>query len=263
MPTPPNILFICTDQQRYDAAGCYGNQHIQTPTIDRLAEEGVLFEHCYVQSPVCAPSRASLLTGRYVHAHGLYANGVALPEHEQLFSRRLADAGYDCGLIGKLHLAACFGGRTEPRFDDGFRYFKWAHDPYHRSPGNLYHRWLEEHYPDLYAEATEKRLGGSFDTLPAEAHYSHWVAEQAIDFLQTARDPNKPFCLAVLLVRKLFRSASRVWCAAGVHPALRTGDAAAADRVSRRAGDQATDPDRGVICHLRRPRAGLHNLCSG
>ena len=55
----PNILVICTDQQRYDAAGCYGNPHIQTPTIDALAREGVLFERCYVQSPVCAPSRAS------------------------------------------------------------------------------------------------------------------------------------------------------------------------------------------------------------
>ena len=115
----PNILFICTDQQRFDALGCYGNAHIQTPAIDGLAREGVLFERCYVQSPVCAPSRASLLTGRYVHSHGLWANGVALPPGERLFPRTLADAGYDCGLIGKLHLAACYQGRTEPRHDDG------------------------------------------------------------------------------------------------------------------------------------------------
>ena len=61
----PNILFICTDQQRFDSLGCYGNRHIRTPAIDGLAEQGVLFEQCYVQSPVCSPSRASLLTGRY------------------------------------------------------------------------------------------------------------------------------------------------------------------------------------------------------
>ncbi len=85
-PKPPNILFICTDQQRFDSLGCYGNQHIQTPAIDRLAQQGVLFERCYVQSPVCSPSRASLLTGRYLHAHGLWANGVTLPPHEQLFT---------------------------------------------------------------------------------------------------------------------------------------------------------------------------------
>lgn len=197
MPTPPNILFICTDQQRYDAAGCYGNEHIHTPTIDRLADEGVLFENCYVQNPVCAPSRASLLTGRYVHAHGLYANGVALPEHEQLFTRTLADIGYDCGLIGKLHLAACKNGRTEQRFDDGFRYFAWAHDPYPGSSENQYHQWLQAQYPDLYVAACDKTNEQTFDDLPTEAHYSHWVADRAVEFLAEARNPEQPFCLFV------------------------------------------------------------------
>ncbi len=197
----PNILFICTDQQRYDALGCYGNEHIHTPTIDSLASEGVLFERCYVQNPVCAPSRASLLTGRYLHAHGLWANGVALPSHELLFTRALADAGYDCGLVGKLHLGADAEGRTEPRFDDGFRYFQLAHDPSHRSPENMYHRWLEAHHPDQYAAAMGKGSGDTgqetirFETMPVEAHYSHWVAEKSIEFLRTARDPQKPFFL--------------------------------------------------------------------
>ncbi len=200
-PTRPNILFICTDQQRYDALGCYGNPHIRTPAIDGLAEEGVLFEGCYVQNTVCAPSRASLLTGRYPRAHGLWANGVALPEDETLFTRALADDGYDCGLIGKLHLAACFRGRTEPRRDDGFRVFEWAHDPTHGSPENAYHRWLEEHHPALYAAAMAHGPGRSgheavgFDTLPTEAHYSHWVGERAIDFLRRGRDPDRPFFL--------------------------------------------------------------------
>ncbi|HEU5329890.1 MAG TPA: sulfatase-like hydrolase/transferase, partial [Thermomicrobiales bacterium] len=111
----PNILFICTDQQRYDTLGCYGNPHIQTPHLDQLAREGVLFEQCYVQSPVCAPSRASLMTGLYPHAHGLWANGVPLPGRHALVTRALADGGYDCGMVGKQHLAACFQGRTEPR----------------------------------------------------------------------------------------------------------------------------------------------------
>jgi arylsulfatase A-like enzyme len=55
----PNILLICTDQQRFDAVGCYGNPHIQTPNLDRLAADGVVFDNCYVQNPVCAPSAAS------------------------------------------------------------------------------------------------------------------------------------------------------------------------------------------------------------
>src|SRR5687768_13977464 len=121
-----NILMICTDQQRFDTLGAYGNTEIHTPHLDRLASEGVLFENCYVSNPVCAPSRGTLLTGRYVHAHGLHANGVSLPPGQPLFTRTLADAGYDCALIGKLHLAACNAGRTEPRPDDGFRVFRWA-----------------------------------------------------------------------------------------------------------------------------------------
>ena len=139
----PNILFICTDQQRYDSLGCYGNQWIKTPAIDRLAQEGVLFENCYTQSPVCAPARASLLTGQYPSNHGLWANGVSLPAHHRLFTRELADNGYDCGMVGKFHLGACFGGRTEPRLDDGLRFFRWAHDPTHGSPENAYHRWRD------------------------------------------------------------------------------------------------------------------------
>ena len=199
--TGPNVLFICTDQQRYDALGPYGNGHIRTPHIDRLAGEGVLFEQCYVQNPVCSPSRASLLTGQYPHAHGLWSNGVSLPADKPLFTRALADAGYDSGMIGKMHLAACFRGRTEPRRDDGLRVYEWAHDPTHGSPENAYHRWLEEHHPDLFAAAMANGPGRSgheavgFDTMPTEAHYSHWVGERAIDFLRQGRDPAKPFFL--------------------------------------------------------------------
>jgi arylsulfatase len=197
--SPPNVLFLCTDQQRYDALGCYGNRDIRTPAIDALAADGVLFERCYVQNPVCAPSRASLVTGRYVHAHGLWANGVAIPAHEQLFPQALADGGYDCGLAGKMHLAACFDGRTEPRHDDGFRVFRWAHDPSHGSPENAYHRWLEAARPDLYAAAMERGPGRSghaaahIDRMPTQYHYSHWVGEETIDFLRQGRDAGKPF----------------------------------------------------------------------
>jgi len=205
----PNVLFICTDQHRFDVLGCYRNPHVRTPNIDRLAAEGVLFEQCYTPNPVCAPTRASILTGRYPRAHGLWGNGVPLPSHERLFTRALADAGYDCGLVGKLHLAACFGGRTEPRYDDGFRVFRWSHAPNHRSPENAYHQWLQKNHPALYEQAeaaargrasgTSGTMGSvsgpSFDDMPAEAHYTHWVAEETIDFLSNTRETEKPFFL--------------------------------------------------------------------
>ncbi|RZU10259.1 arylsulfatase A-like enzyme [Kribbella rubisoli] len=187
---PPNVLLICTDQQRFSALGAYGNDEIETPNLDRLAAQGVLFENCYVQSPVCAPSRASLMTGRYVHAHGLWANGVGLPDHERLFTKDLADAGYDCGLVGKFHLNACFGGRSEKRLDDGFRVFRWAHDPYPGSSENEYHRWLHTLRPDL---AGAEGMAIDYDSLPTDLHYSRWIGDQTVDFLTHSRDRDKPF----------------------------------------------------------------------
>ncbi len=190
----PNILLICTDQQRFDALGAYGNDEIHTPHLDRLAEQGVLFENCYVNSPVCGPSRASLMSGRYVHAHGAWANGVGLPAHERLFSRDLADHGYDCGLVGKFHVGgACSGGRLEPRLDDGFRVFRWAHDPYPGSSENAYHRWLRAVRPDLYESAVQAGAGAGFDAMPTEFHYSRWIGNETIDYLRRSRDPGKPF----------------------------------------------------------------------
>lgn len=189
----PNVLLLCTDQQRFDALGCAGNPHIATPSLDRLAGQGVMFERCYVQNTVCAPSRATLMTGLYPHTHGLWANGVSLPPGNTLFSKVLADDGYDCGLVGKFHLAACFGHRTERRHDDGFRVWRWAVDPYPRSSQNEYHRWLRTARPDLWDAARDPADPLTFDTMPTEAHYSRWIADETIEFLQSGREPDKPF----------------------------------------------------------------------
>lgn len=205
----PNILIISSDQQRFDAMGCYGNGHIRTPQLDQLATEGALFENCYSQSPMCAPSRASLMTGLFPRNHGLWANGVNLDDRHRLLSRVLADAGYDCGLVGKFHLGAAAEGRTERRIDDGFRMFEWAHDPIHPSPQNRYHQWLAASHPDVYAEFTStmgrpwdtekgnQSKGALYlDTVRPEAHYSRWVADNAIGFLQDQnRDADQPFFL--------------------------------------------------------------------
>ena len=138
------------------------------------------------------------MTGQYVPAHGLYANGVDIDPDSDLFTRRLADAGYDCGLAGKLHLGACQHGREEPRLDDGFRVFRWAHDAYAGSSENAYHRWLAARFPDLAARmaaGTDQpgTDGAGWDTLPTDAHYSHWVAEEAIDLLRRSRHRRQPF----------------------------------------------------------------------
>jgi len=68
----PNILLIMTDQQRFDSLGCYGFEAAHTPNLDQLATDGALFEHCYVNNPICTPSRSSLMTGKHLPGHGVY-----------------------------------------------------------------------------------------------------------------------------------------------------------------------------------------------
>ncbi|GAB3912651.1 sulfatase [Microlunatus endophyticus] len=185
----PNVLLICTDQQRFDALGASGNAEIDTPHLDQLAADGAIFTNCYVQAPVCAPSRASLMTGQYLHNHGLYANGVQLPGSARLLPTALAEAGYDCGLVGKWHLDACFGDRTEEK-PPGFRVWQWAHDPYPGSSENAYHRWLELTHPEI---AVGAEIGTRIDEVPTEAHYSHWVGEETVRYLSASRPIDRPF----------------------------------------------------------------------
>ena len=118
----PNILWLCTDQQRYDTISALGNSLVRSPHVDSLVDEGVAFTQAYCQSPVCAPSRASFLTGRYPRTTRCRQNGQQIPDDEVLISRMLANAGYRCGLAGKLHLASCSDGKVEQRIDDCLLY---------------------------------------------------------------------------------------------------------------------------------------------
>lgn len=195
----PNVLLLVADQHRFDALGCTGSPDVLSPRLDALAAAGTVFETCYVTNPICSPSRASFATGLFPRNHGLWANGVDLADRHPLISRVFADAGYDCGLVGKQHLGPCSTG-TERRRDDGYRLYAWSHDPINQSPANAYHRWLAEHHPEVYrrvvldtgdsAEAGNvAKTATPADVVPVEAHYSHWVAEESISFLT---DPDRP-----------------------------------------------------------------------
>ena len=96
----PNILFIITDQQRYDTISTFGFPHMDTPILDRLADEGVVFTNNFVTAASCSPSRASLFTGFYPHTTGIYRN-AELWRHSWV--ERLNEAGYYCANIGKMH----------------------------------------------------------------------------------------------------------------------------------------------------------------
>ncbi len=198
---PTNILWICTDSQRFDTLGCYGNPHVRSPNIDRLAAEGVLFEHCYAQNPLCQPSRGSFLTGRYPVTTGLRQNGQNIPADEKLITRMLADHEYICGLSGKLHLCACNRrftlGETwwelpdeerviqgvEPRIDDGYAEFYWDHAPSPKFRSSAYNRWVREHGAAIEQRPREDsrfvKIG-----MPPELHQTTFCAQKAIDFIE-------------------------------------------------------------------------------
>ncbi|MEJ5945970.1 sulfatase-like hydrolase/transferase [Pseudokineococcus basanitobsidens] len=96
----PNIVFVITDQQRFDTIAALGHDHVDTPNLDRLVAEGTAFTRTYVTAPSCAPSRASLFTGLYPHTSGVLRNDD--PWHHS-WVERLADAGYRCANVGKMH----------------------------------------------------------------------------------------------------------------------------------------------------------------
>lgn len=100
----PNIIFILTDDHRYDAMSCSGHPFIKTPHLDRLASEGVLFKNAFVTTSLCSPSRASFLTGQYAHTHGVKNNLTTWNDANVTFLEILKKAGYDTAFIGKWHM---------------------------------------------------------------------------------------------------------------------------------------------------------------
>lgn len=186
----PNILWYCADQQRYDTIHCLGNPYIHTPNLDGLVENGVAFTRAYTQCPICTPSRATFLTGKYPASHLVHRNGTdRFPSKEILATKILADAGYDCGLAGKLHLSRA-KGRVERRPDDGYRVFHWSHHPMPDWPeGHAYADWLRDEInvdPDELWSPLRGQVYGA--GVPEEYHQTTWCTEMAIRFISENRD---------------------------------------------------------------------------
>jgi arylsulfatase A-like enzyme len=197
----PNILWICTDQQRYDTIHALGNPHIRTPNLDRLVAQGMAFTHAHCQSPICTPSRASFLTGMYPSTvHACINGNDHWDEAAPLITKTLADAGYDCALAGKFHLSSAMAHEPELRpKDDGYRRFWYSHAPHQGiGKGNQYTDWLTGIGQDY------KKLKKKYGYIPAKWHQTTWCADRAIEFMKEKRsgpwlcsvniyDPHGPF----------------------------------------------------------------------
>lgn len=186
----PNILWYCTDQQRFDTIGALGNPYVSTPTIDSLVTEGVAFTHAYCQSPICTPSRSSFMTGMYPsRLHNTRNGNESFPATQPVITKLIADSGYHCGMIGKFHLQSS-GYRTEPRIDDGFDYWQFSHAPRDDwSEGHHYAEWVQQQGGDLDA------MRESAERVCPEMHQTTWASECAIEFIQDRMNDSSPWLL--------------------------------------------------------------------
>ncbi len=186
----PNILWYCTDQQRFDTIGALGNSYVKTPLIDQLVREGVAFTHAYCQSPICTPSRSSFLTGLYPsRVHNTRNGNESFPSYPPVITKLISESGYDCGLVGKFHLQSA-GRRTEPRIDDGYDYWMFSHAPRDDwESGHDYASWVAERGADLDA------LRARPQRVPTELHQTTWASECAIEFISAKRE--NPWLLSV------------------------------------------------------------------
>ncbi len=199
------ILFITTDQQRYDSLGCNGGRIARTPVADSLAARGINYRRAYNQNTVCMPARSTMITGQYVRTHGVFANGVPLPADAPSVAAWLHDrAGYRTALIGKAHF--------EPMFDPAGRWlenrmgrenthgphrgFDWMELAMH-GPMAYFHysNWLRENYPAEvggFATMLSGSAGGdsgapevAYNAIPREHYHTDWIADRTIAYLNT------------------------------------------------------------------------------
>ena len=163
----PNVVFILTDDQRWDQLGCEGHPFLKTPNLDRLAAEGARFANMFVTTSLCSPSRASFLSGLYAHSHGVVNNFTDYPTDLPSFPRALQTAGYETAYIGKWHM----GEQSDER-RPGFDY--WVT---HKGQGKYYD--------------TEFNINGRREV--KKGYYTHRVTDMALDWLR--QEHEKPFLL--------------------------------------------------------------------
>lgn len=179
-PLPPNILLILSDDHAKKALSCYGNTDIKTPALDRLAAEGMRFEHALTPNSFCTPARAAVLTGKYSHKNGVTHLNQSFDGSQQTFPKLLQSAGYQTALVGKWHLL------SRPTGFDYYCVMKMQGMPVDPLVFEPQHQWIPWSPKDRksYNKGGRKLKGYNNDVM----------TDVAIDWLKN-RDPTKPFCL--------------------------------------------------------------------
>ncbi len=169
-----NVIVILCDQLRRDFLSCYGFEALRTANIDALAAAGVRFDGAITSSPVCAPARAGLMTGRYVSDHGVWTNDVPFRDGMDFLPQRMNGAGYRTGAFGKLHH---FPGRD----GKGFGVCKLMEEN-RLNEADDYWQWLKARHPEV-TSVFPQQDNGDFAFSKGE-YYEQWIADCAIDFIR-------------------------------------------------------------------------------
>ena len=170
---PRNVVFILSDDHRYDAMSFMGHQFAQTPHMDSMAKSGVHLKNALVTTSLCSPSRASILTGLYTFRHRVIDNNRLVPQGTLFFPQYLQKAGYSTGYVGKWHM----GGATDaPR--PGFDY--WVS---FRGQGNY------------YAPGPNYTLNVNGERVKQKGYITDELTDYAMEFLEAQQDSEKPFFL--------------------------------------------------------------------
>jgi len=171
---PKNVVFILADDHRYDVMSFVGHPWVETPAMDALAKDGVYFQNAMVTTSLCSPSRASILTGQYMHNHGVVDNNVSAKPGTIFFPQYLQAAGYQTGFFGKWHM----GGHSDaprPGFD------KWVS---FRGQGH--------YYPPKHLKKWSLNVDGK--SVPQKGYITDELTDYAINWLNKSVKPkDKPF----------------------------------------------------------------------
>ncbi len=184
----PNILLIVFDC--LSESDCITHADV-IPVLCKLRRESLTYSKAYTCSPQAGPARASLFTGLDMSAHGVWTDGIALPDHETTLPERLAQNGYQTWLVGRRHLAGVSHWTTEHARADEYTHFDWAHGPLHRSRQNAYLQWLQSMAPETYAEIFPRQADPdhtlipptqrqAMSNLPDDLSFNTWVSSQAV-----------------------------------------------------------------------------------
>jgi arylsulfatase len=198
IPSKPNLVFVLPDRLRQDTSGAYGNDWIQSPHMDRMASESFVFEHCYVTQPVCAPARASIITGLYPPSAGMPRNRLVMPPEVESIAQMVSD-DYKTGYIGKWHLG------DEIIKQRGFDEWVSANDYWWPEYTNTDdQKKFSSYHENLVAEGYEPEQdhpgGKTFSMeqrseLPPEKQMASFLADSAAEFISSNKD--NPFVLYV------------------------------------------------------------------